>query len=132
MLLFSIFFLFGPEIPTARIDRIGTGKTGNRKYRVFLKLNIEIFPVLNISTQHYIRAMILFQQDAPIYKQVILQQNTKNPASWPLLKVRGKPMISFVATKWTPHSSVLVKVLWLVGVVAPRSVDNRVPQLPQT
>ena len=54
MLLFSIFFLLAPEIPTARIARIGTGKTENRKYRVFLKPNIEIFPVLNISTQHYL------------------------------------------------------------------------------
>ena len=53
--MFNIFdiFLLGPEIPAARIDRIGTGKTENRKYRVFLKLNIEIFPVLNISTQDY-------------------------------------------------------------------------------
>ena len=57
MLLFSIIFPVGPEIPAARIDRVGIGNAENIKYCLFLRLNIESFlgieyinPALHLST----------------------------------------------------------------------------------
>ena len=72
----SIYFRFGPEISAASIDRLGIDSIENHKYCFFLWPNIEIFPVLNISTP-----ALLFAVKAHSHEHVITNETSNDKSA---------------------------------------------------